>query len=613
MTTGTITFPLAPPGPLGHKSSMAGRYDWVTTGVSSGNRDDRALLRRLLGYVRPHVKTLVLSGLMMLGVAAATSASALIVKNILDDVLIKQDKGMFLLVLAGIIVISLAKGVFSYGQSVLMASVGQRVIRGLQDQLYTHVVRLSYSFFSEVPVGTLISRISSDVNNVQGLVTVAVTGAVRDLFSILGLIVVVFYQDWKLALISSTVGPLVLWALRYSGSRMRKASRQIQAKNAEMVSHLAESLGGIRVVKAFGAEEAEAGRFRLTTRNLYGLAMRMQRVGALSRPLMEFIGALMVAGVVFYGGSAVMRGEMTVGSFFSFITALLLMYEPIKRLNAMNNTIQLALASAERVFSILDLPPEVADAPGAVELPRVKGEVSFHDVRFRYQEHFVIDGVNLRAEPGRMIALVGGSGGGKSTLVNLIPRFYEATEGAVRVDGHDVARVTQASLRRNIAMVAQETILFNDTVRANIAYGTPGASPELVEGAARAAYIHDVIAELPQGYDTVIGTGGIKLSGGQRQRVAIARALLKDAPILILDEATSALDAESEAVVQKALENLMRGRTTFVIAHRLSTVRNADRICVLSEGKVVEEGTHDELLARCGEYAHYYRMQFRDE
>jgi subfamily B ATP-binding cassette protein MsbA len=592
---------------------MAGRYDWVTSGDSPGKRDERVLQRRLLGYVRPHARTLALAGVLMLGVAAATSASALIVKNILDDVLIKQDRAAFLLVLAGILAISLAKGAFSYGQSVLMASVGQRVIRRLQDELYTHVVRLSYSFFSEVPVGTLISRIAGDVNNVQGLVTVAVTGAVRDFFSILGLIVVVFYQDWKLALISFTVGPLVLWALRYSGSRMRKASRQIQVKNAEMVSHLAESLGGIRVVKAFGAEEVETGRFRRITQDLYRLAMRMMRVSALSRPLMEFIGALMLAGVVLYGGSAVMRGEMTVGSFFSFITALLLMYEPIKRLNAMNNTIQLGLASAERAFAILDLPPEVADAPGAEELPRVRGEVSFEDVRFRYQERFVIDGVSMKAESGRMIALVGGSGGGKSTLVNLIPRFYEATGGTVRVDGHDVSRVTQASLRRNIAMVAQETILFNDTVRANIAYGTPGASPELVEGAARAAYVHDVIMDLPAGYDTVIGTGGIKLSGGQRQRVAIARALLKDAPILILDEATSALDAESEAVVQKALENLMRGRTTFVIAHRLSTVRNADRICVLSEGRVVEEGTHDELLAKSGEYAHYYRMQFREE
>ncbi len=594
---------------------MKRRYDWVVTGeVPEGQRQgNEVLLKRLAGYVRPHAGHLALAGFCMLGVAAATSGQAVLIKNVLDDVLIAKNREALVLVPLAVLVISLLKGVFSYGQSILMAFVGGRVLKQFQDQLYAHVIRLSYGFFAEVPVGALISRIAGDVAAIRATVTSLVTGLIKDTFSIVGLVIVVFYMDWQLALITLALAPPVVWFIVAFGRRIRGISRASAGKQAEMTARLDESLTGVRVVKAFNNEEGEARRFRGLTRNIFDLYLRVMRTAALSHPVMEFLGAAALAFVVYTGGMQVINGEKTQGELFAFLAALLMLYEPVKRLNTMNSTLQGGLVAAERVFTLLDLAPEITDRPGAEKLPRVRGEVHLEGVRFRYQEAFVLDGIELRVRPGETVALVGGSGGGKSTLVNLIPRFYDVTEGAVRVDGHDVRDVTQASLRRNIALVAQETILFDDTVRANIAYGRPEATEEQVLSAARAAYIHEVVEAMPHRYETLVGTSGIKLSGGQRQRLAIARAILADAPILILDEATSALDNESEAIVQKALENLMRGRTVFVIAHRLSTVQNADRILVLVKGKVVEEGTHARLLEAGGEYSRLYRMSFRDE
>ena len=570
------------------------------------------LYRRLLEFVKPHWTRLAGAMVCMLFVSAATSASAFLVKPVLDDVFFKKDLTMLKLIPLAIVALFILKGLFDYGQAYLMSYVGQKIIADLREKIYNHLQSLSLSFFTRNPTGVLMSRITNDVGLVQGAVTEAVTGLLKDLFTIVGLVGVVFYRDWRLAIVALVVFPLAVYPIVRFGKKLRSYSTRSQTAMGDISTILMETISGNRIVKAFNMEDYERARFAKENRKLFGILMKSVRVRAVSHPLMETLGGLGIAFIVFYGGYNVIKGVATPGTFFSFLAALLMLYEPVKRLSGVNNTIQQGLAAASRVFEVLDTVPEIRSEPGAKVLTSISKRIEYRDVSFKYEQDRVLRNINLRIRVGEVVAFVGASGGGKTTLVNLLPRFYDVTSGKVLVDDCDIREVTVESLRSMIGIVTQLTILFNDTVRNNIAYGKISQPFEQIVKAAEAAYAHGFIQNLPKGYDTVIGEQGVKLSGGERQRISIARALLKNAPILILDEATSSLDSESEIEVQKALEFLMQGRTTLVIAHRLSTIRKADRIVVISNGVVVEEGTHEELLERDGEYRKLYLLQFID-
>jgi subfamily B ATP-binding cassette protein MsbA len=546
----------------------------------------------------------------MLGVGASTAAMPFLVKPILDEVFLEKRPDAINWLPWLVVMVYLVRGICTYAQNMLMGYIGQRVVADLRAKLYERIQVQPLSFFTANPTGTLISRITNDVNYVQGAVSEAVTSLFKDTFTLFFLLAVVFYRDWRLALVAMLVFPLTVYPIARFGRAMRKVATRTQVRLGSLVSLLQENLSGIRIVKAFNMEDHEMHRFRGENENLFKLTMKTLSVSALSSPFMEFLGGLGVAIIVFYGGWQVMQGHSTPGTFFSFLAALIMLYEPIKRLTNVNNIIQQGVAGGERIFAIIDREPEIRDLPGARRLARVTGEIEFAHVTFGYEGNQVLKDINLSIPAGRVVAFVGMSGGGKSTLVNLIPRFYDVQEGRLTIDGVDVREVTLSSLRAQMAMVTQQTFLFNDTVRNNIAYGETRASEGEVIEAAKAAYAHDFIVKLPAGYDTVIGEQGVKLSGGERQRLAIARALLKNAPILILDEATSSLDTEAESEVQAALEVLMRGRTTLIIAHRLSTIRHAHWIYVLVNGRIVEEGTHDSLMAKQEEYCKLYQMQF---
>ncbi|MDF1535053.1 MAG: lipid A export permease/ATP-binding protein MsbA [bacterium] len=569
--------------------------------------------KRLLRYVRPYMDKLVISGIAMVGVAGMTAMAALLIKNVLDDVFIAGDREMLLLVPAAIIVIYLFKGFFRYVRTYLMSWTGLKIVQDIRNELYEHLHRLSMSFFTETPTGVLMSRVTYDVSMMQNAITEALVGAVRDVFTIVGLTAVVFYRNTELGFLAIIGLPLSFYPLTRFGRSMKKASRKSQERMGDLSKLMQERISGAGLIKAFGTEEKELARFKGENERLVKTFIKIQRVKALSNPVMEFIGAASVALIIWIGGMTVMNGRMTVGEFFSFLAALMMLYEPVKHITSVNNIIQQGLAASERVFAILDISPEIADAPDAVELPYSSGRIRFEGVSFRYGEEWVLKNIELDVEPGTKLAIVGTSGGGKTTLVNLIPRFYDATEGSVLVDDHDVRHVTQKSLRRQISIVSQEVVLFNDTIRNNICYGMEGVSEEDLQRALDAAYVHDFVAALPGGIDTVIGERGSRLSGGQRQRLSIARAILKNSPILILDEATSSLDTESEHLVQKALENLVEGRTTLVIAHRISTVTDADLIIVVSDGRIVESGRHDQLLAAEGEYSRLYSLLIEED
>ena len=548
----------------------------------------------------------------MLFVSAATSGSAFLVKPVLDDVFFKKDLTMLKLIPLAIVAIFMLKGLFDYGQAYLMSYVGQRIIADLREKIYNHLQSLSLSFFTRNPTGTLMSRITNDVSMVQGAVTDAVTGLLKDFFTIIGLVAVVFYRDWRLAIVALVVFPVAVYPIVKFGKKLRSYSVRSQTAMGDISTILLETISGNRIVKAFNMEDYERKRFARENRKLFGISMKSVRVRAISHPLMEFLGGLGIAFIVFYGGYNVIKGVATPGTFFSFLAALLMLYEPVKRLSGVNNAVQQGLAAASRIFEVLDTVPEIGNKPMAKLLSFVSKGIDYENVSFKYEEDWVLKNINLHIKTGEVVAFVGSSGGGKTTLVNLLPRFYDVSSGKVLIDGWDIRDVTVESLRGMIGIVTQQTILFNDTVRNNIAYGKINEPFEEIVKAAKAAYAHGFIQNLPNGYDTVIGEQGVKLSGGERQRISIARALLKNAPILILDEATSSLDSESEIEVQKALEFLMQSRTTLVIAHRLSTIRKADRIVVISDGVVVEEGTHEELLEREGEYKKLYLLQFMD-
>jgi len=570
------------------------------------------LYRRLLEFVKPYWKHLAGAMVCMVFVSAATAGSAYLVKPVLDEIFFKQDLAMLKWIPLAIIGIFIVKGVFDYGQAFLMSYVGQKIIADLREKIYNHIQSLSLSFFTKNPTGTLMSRIMNDVGMVQGAVTDAVTGLLKDVFTLLGLVAVIFYRDWKLALIAMVVFPLAVYPIVKFGRKLRSYSTRSQTSMAELSTILLETITGTRIVKAFNMEDYERKRFAKENRRLFGIQIKSVRVRAISHPLMEFLGGVGIACIVFYGGYSVIQGTATPGTFFSFLAALLMLYEPVKRLSGVNNTVQQGLAAAARIFEVLDTVPEVQDKPGARTLPAVSRGVEYQGVSFKYEEDWVLKNINLRIPAGEMVAFVGASGGGKTTLVNLLPRFYDVTEGRISIDGVDIRDYRVESLRAMIGIVTQQTILFNETVRDNIAYGKMGQPPEEIVKAAQAAFADGFIRNLPRGYDTVIGEQGVKLSGGERQRISIARAILKNAPILILDEATSSLDSESEIEVQKALEYLMEGRTTLVIAHRLSTIRKANRIVVISGGEIVEVGTHEELMEKEGEYKKLYLLQFKD-
>jgi subfamily B ATP-binding cassette protein MsbA len=570
------------------------------------------LYRRLLEFVKPYWKHLAGSMVCMLFVSAATAGSAYLVKPVLDEIFFKKDLAMLKWLPLAIIGIFMMKGVFDYGQAFLMSYVGQKIIADLRERVYSHIQSLSLSFFTKNPTGVLMSRIMNDVGLIQGAVTDAVTGLLKDVFTIIGLVAVIFYRDWKLALIAMVVFPAAVYPVVKFGRKLRSYSTRSQTSMAELTTILLETITGTRIVKAFNMEDYERKRFAKENRRLFGIQIKSVRVRAITHPLMEFLGGVGIACIVFYGGYNVIQGEATPGTFFSFLAALLMLYEPVKRLSGVNNTVQQGLAAATRIFEVLDTAPDVRDKPGARNLPAVSRDVEYEDVSFKYEEDWVLKNINLRIRAGEMVAFVGASGGGKTTLVNLLPRFYDVSAGRILIDGVDIRDYRVESLRARIGIVTQQTILFNETVRDNIAYGKVGQPLEEIVKAAQAAYADGFIGNLSRGYETVIGEQGVKLSGGERQRISIARALLKNAPILILDEATSSLDSESEIEVQKALEYLMEGRTTLVIAHRLSTIRKANRIVVISGGEIVEVGTHEELMERNGEYKKLYLLQFKD-
>jgi subfamily B ATP-binding cassette protein MsbA len=568
--------------------------------------------KRLVHYTKPYWWRIVIAALASMVVGGTQGAFAYYMAPLLKNIFQSHDMSIFKFLPLGIVAIFTLRGACRYLNDFFMRTASQLVVQDIRNQLYSRNMLMGLRFFGSQTTGTLMSRVLNDVTVMQeGMISIIV-GIFRDGISATALLGVIFYRNWQLAIISFMVIPLTVYPAQKIGKRLKSLSRLSQEKMGDISSILQETFSGIKVIKAFSLERRSIDKFRAVNLGYYNLMRKSIKYSNLSSPIMEFITSLGIAAVVWFGGSKVMSGQMSAADFFSFITAMALVYSPIKGLNTAYNDFQRCLGAADRVFEIIDQNPEIVDEPEANSLERVQGDVDFCDVSFRFGDAWVLRNISLTARRGDIIALVGPSGGGKTTLVSLIPRFYDVTEGEVRVDNHDVRSVRLDSLMSQIALVDQETTLFNDTLANNIRYGKPGASDAEVEEAARAAFAHDFISEMPEGYQTNIGDRGVRLSGGQRQRICIARALLKDAPILILDEATSALDTESEQMVQNALNNLMQNRTTFVIAHRLSTVLNADRILVLDKGEIVEQGSHEELLRSDGLYNKLYSMQFQD-
>lgn len=567
---------------------------------------------RLLAYIKPYTRRLALAVVCIIMAAGANLYLPWIIKDMIDDVLMSKDMVMLNLIAAGILVVMFTRGVFYYGQSYLVSYVGQRVIIDVRSVLFRKFQRMPLSYYDKQQTGTVMSYITNDVAVMQSAIVDNLIELVTEGSILIGSLAMMIYLDWKLSLLTLMTIPLVGFAMKIFGRKLKRSSTVIQERVAEITSLLQESISAIRVVKSFVRESYEIKRFEEQNWRNFQAAMKNVKLSSLLTPTVEFLAAIAVTFIVWFGGYEVVNEVITAGELVAFLTYAVNLANPVKRLSRVYAAIQKAMAAADRVFAVMDLNEKITDVPGAKPLPPIKGKVEFKDITFSYKEgQPALQHISLKAEPGQMIALVGPSGSGKSTIANLIPRFYDVDSGVITIDDHDIRQVTADSLREQIGLVPQETMLFSTSVMENIRYGRLEATDEEVIEAAKAANAEEFIKDLPEGYDTKLGERGLNLSGGQRQRLAIARAILKNPRVLILDEATSALDTESEKIVQDALDNLMVGRTSFVIAHRLSTIFNADQIFVVENGHLREHGTHEELLAAGGLYSNLYNIQFR--
>jgi ATP-binding cassette, subfamily B, bacterial MsbA len=565
--------------------------------------------KKIYRLVSPYWRRVALAGIISLIVSGLNALLAWLVKPAIDDVFIKKDAALLLLLPVAIFLIFVARGVFSFFDEYLMKSAGQKMVMDLRNRLFSHAIDLPVKYFGKNSSGELISRVINDTSVLEGLVSMTIKDLFVESSTVIALTAVALWRRWDLTLIALVVLPTAFYGIGRLGKRMRRISRRAQEKISLITEFLNESFTGVKIIKAFGRQEDEAGRLQEKNKDFYRENMRATRVSEFAALIMEALGGLGIAFVLWYGGQLIIKGVMTVGDFTSFLTAVFLIFTPAKRLARVNIAIQQARPPLSRTEELLS---EKKETGGTVELPPLAREIRFEGVSFSYAagDRKALNNIDLRVEKGEIVALVGKSGGGKTTLINLLPRFYNPTGGRICFDDTDISSATLKSLRSQFGIVSQEVILFNDTVLTNIAYGKPAAGEDEILTASRAAYAHDFIAELPNGYETVVGEKGMRLSGGQRQRLSIARAILSNPPVLILDEATSALDTASEMMVQKALENLMRSRTTFVIAHRLSTIKRADRIIVLDKGSIVESGSHKELYELGGIYRKLYDLQF---
>lgn len=569
---------------------------------------------RALKYIKPYWKRGLAAGICTIIAAGGTAYLPFVIKDMVDQVLSEKNTTMLNWIVLSIIVVFVIRGIAYYGQSYLMNYVGQRVIIDIRKAVFEKLQRLSMSFYDKHKTGTIMSYVTNDVSALQSAMVDNVVEMITETVILVASIVMMIYLDWKLFLVTFATFPVVLFFIDNFGKRIRKSGSRIQEAAADITSVLQEVASSPRVIKSFVREGYEVDRFDKENMNNFRANMKYAQLSSTLTPTIEFVAAVGVSIILWYGGNSVINGSITAGSLVAFLTYAVNISNPIKRLSRVIGNIQKALAAAQRVFDVLDLPEDIKNAPDAKALPKVKGDVRFNDVSFAYNENEeVLSHVSFEVEPGEMIAFVGPSGAGKSTVASLLPRFYDATNGSITIDGQDIRKVTLDSLREQVGIVPQETVLFNGSVYDNILYGRLDATREEVEAAAKAANAHDFIMQLPDGYETMLGDRGMNISGGQRQRISIARAILKNPQILILDEATSALDTESERVVQEALDRLMVGRTSFVIAHRLSTIKNADKIMVLEKGQLIEQGNHDELMAMDGLYAHLYKIQYRSK
>lgn len=572
------------------------------------------LYLRILSYIKPYMHRLIFAMFCTIMAAAGNLYIPWIIKDMIDEVLADKNGTMLNWIAASIIAIFVVRGLFWYGQNYLMSYVGQSVIIDIRAAVFKKLQRLSVSFYDKNKTGTIMSYVTNDVNALQSAMVENTIEMITEGFILIGSVVAMIYLDWRLTLFTVCTFPVVLWFMEFFGKKIRKTGGRIQECTADITSVLQESVASARVIKSFVREDYEVDRFDVENRANLRANMKNAQLMATLTPVVELVAAIGVTMIIWYGGNNVINGTITAGSLVAFLTYAVNISNPIKRLTRVIGNIQKALAAAQRVFMIIDMPEEIAESRDAKQLPEVSGKVEFKNVSFAYDDKGnVITDLSFSVKPGEVIAIVGPSGAGKSTIANLLPRFYDVNKGDIKIDGHSVREVTLDSLREQVGIVPQETMLFNGSVYNNILYGRLDATKEEIEAAAKAANAHDFIMQLTDGYETKLGDRGVNLSGGQRQRIAIARAILKNPRILILDEATSALDTESERVVQEALDRLMVGRTSFVIAHRLSTVKNADKILVLEKGNLVESGTHDELLALDGLYAHLYKIQYRNK
>jgi subfamily B ATP-binding cassette protein MsbA len=561
--------------------------------------------RRIFHLVKPYWQRVALAGIISLIVSGMNASLAWLVKPAMDDILIKKDVTLLLLLPIAVFLIFLIRGLFTFFHEYLMRSASQKMVTHLRDRLYAHIVDLPIGYFEKNSSGELISRVINDTSVLQQLLSLTIKDLFIESFTVLALTGVALWRRWDLTLISIVLLPAAFYGVGRLGKRMKQISKRTQEKISLITSFLNESFSGIKIIKAFCRQEDEAGRFKRINKDFYRENMRATRVSEFASLLMEAVGGIGIAFVMWYGGWLIMKNVITIGDFFSFLAAIFLIYTPAKRLARVNVGVQQAKAPFDRIHNLLS---EHKEIDGSEELKPFNKEIELKGVSYAYPyaKQKVLDNINLKIKKGKIIAIVGKSGEGKTTLVNLLPRFYTLTEGKVYIDDMDISMATFKSLRSQFGIVSQEVILFNDTVIANIAYGKPEADSQEIIAASKAAYAHEFIVELPQGYDTIIGERGVRLSGGQRQRIAIARAILKNPPILILDEATSSLDSVSEALVQRALDKLMTGRTTIVIAHRLSTIKNADRILIIEKGKIVDMGRHEELISKNSTYRELY-------